>query len=97
MLRRIKSVALLLELTPSEERELVTTAARAGVSVRDYLLNHALPSRASADDTPVLKPYRALQFSGSAPRPLEQVEAHVAEVEASRDEWDDHDIRALVL
>ena len=84
-------MTLTLDLSPDHERELTANAKREGVPVAEYVLRHVLPSYARR----VKKPYRALQFSGSAPRPVEEIEAHIADVEASRNEWDERDWRQM--
>jgi hypothetical protein len=44
-------MTLMLELSPAEERELVATAEKEGISVEEYILRRVLPSRSEPPET----------------------------------------------
>lgn len=86
-------MTLTLELTPAEEMRIKDSAYREGVSLQDYARRRLLPSPTDANVSG--KPFNVMQFSGVAPRPLEVIEAHIADVEASRNEWDERDWHSM--
>ena len=86
---------LTLELSPAEEHRIKDSAYREGVSLEEYARRRLLPSPTEPNLSD--KPFNVMQFSGIAPRPLEEIEAHIADVEASRNDWDDRDWRSIGL
>ena len=62
---------------------------------RNYARRRVLPS--PAEPNVAGKPFNIMHFSGVAPRPVAEIEAHIADVEASRNEWDERDWRSMEL
>jgi hypothetical protein len=89
-------MSLTLELSPNEEAAVIDCAEREGVSLSEYARRRLLPP--SITDRHVIgKPFNIMQFAGAAPRPVAEIDAHIAEIQAGRDEWDQRDWRQIGL
>jgi hypothetical protein len=83
-------MTLVLELSPVEEQELSNCAAREGVSLSEYARRRLVTSIHSHDAI-VGKPFNIMSFAAAAPRPSDEITAHVADIEDGRNERDNRD------
>jgi hypothetical protein len=88
-------MTLTLDLSPAEEQRIYDSASREGVSLEEYARRRLLPS--PTDPKVSGKRFNVMQFSGIVPQPLAEIEAHIADVEKSRNEWDERDWRSMRL